>query len=172
MGEVSYAHYVTVALCCNGPLFATRAFDFWISDEKRRFTDIIDCTSASDAATGSPARMTGHFVSMLSSPRPESDGQFMEDDQWLVNLAQNLALAVDEDIPCALEKIDELHVMGWSQSMVSAAVGSHRGIHPHHCRPHGKIFFAHSDNDLAPSFENAMGVAFDVAEDVIRTLNG
>ncbi len=156
MSAMRYAPYITIALCCNAPLFPVRAFDFWISDKQRRFTDLIDVTSPSDTAAGKWSRMTGNFVYMLSSPRPETDRANLQDDKWLAKFAQDTAAALAEHVPDAPEKIEEMHVFAWGHSMVIPAVGSYRKIFPYHANALGAIRFANADNDLAPGIENAM----------------
>ncbi len=170
MGQVRYAPYVTVALVCSAPLFPERAFDFWINDKERRFTDIIDATSSRDAVEGKLGRTTGEFEYMVSCPRPASDRKSMEDMAWLATFAQNTAHAVAEHVPGALEKIAEMHVFGWGHSMVVPEVGAISRLVPAINQSVGRIYFAHSDNDLAPAIENAMDAGFAAAQRVLREL--
>ncbi len=170
MGTVRYAPYVTVGLVCRAPLFPERAFDFWIGDKERRFTDIIDATSPKDAMEGKLARTSGEFVYMVSCPRPASDRKKLEDMAWLATFAQNTAHAVAEHVPGALEKIVEMHVFGWGHSMVVPEVGAIAKLVPTINQNVGRIHFAHSDNDLAPAIENAMDAGFAAAQRVLRDL--
>lgn len=168
MGKVRYAPYITVALYCNAPLFKERAFDFWISDKERRFTDIIDATSSQDAVSGNVHRTSGGFVYMVSCPRPASDRMHMQDEAWLAAFAQQTAHAVDEHVPGAIDKIEEMHVFGWGHSMVVPEVGALSKLVPMINQSVGRIYFAHSDNDLAPAIENAMDAGFTAAERATR----
>jgi len=163
MSEIRYAPYVTIALCCDAPLFPKRAFDFWINDKDRRFTDIIDATSSIDAENGNAKRMTGNFVYMLSAPRRKSDGDSLEDIQWNVRFAQDTAEALEDHIPGAMDKIKEVHPFTWGHSMVIPSVGSHQKLSSLISQPVGNIHFANADNDLAPSVENALYWGFETA---------
>ena len=157
MGELKYAPYITVALCCNAPLFKTRAFDFWINDTHGRFTDIIDATSSMDAQA--KFHRTGANAYMVSAPRPAGSFATMDEpamDKYLAALAQEIAEAVVENVPDARGKIEELHVFGWTNSMVVPTVGSYQRLAPIIARSHGNIHFAHSDNDIAPGWESAV----------------
>src|SRR5579883_533045 len=169
ISAIRYAPYITIALCCSAPLFPKRAFDFWISDEQRRFTDLIDVTSAPDMASGCENRTTGDFIYMLSSPRPESDRKNMQDDRWLAEFAQKTAQALAAHISDATNKIDEMHVFGWGHSMVIPTVGSHQKLYPLTAQSVGNIHFANSDNDLAPGIENALDWGFRIADDVLKS---
>jgi protoporphyrinogen oxidase len=162
MDQIHYAPYITIALCCNEQMFSKRAFDFWINDNEKRFTDIID-VSSSDAANGNPDHKTGKFIYMLSSCRPENERMNLQDEKWLVEFAQKAANAVNEHVPGALGKIEEMHVFAWGHSMVIPTVGSHENIYPIHAQSCGNIHFANSDNDLAPGIENAMEWGFETA---------
>jgi phytoene dehydrogenase-like protein len=156
MAAVRYAPYVTIAMVCREPLFRTRAFDFWFDDPKNRFTDVIDATSSSDAAARKSKRTEGLFTYMVSSPRPESERRLLEAERWLVGHAQAVANALDEHVPGARDKIEEMRVMAWGHSLVIPAVGSHARLHPALSRPFGRIVFAGADNDIAPGHENAI----------------
>lgn len=145
-----------------------RAFDFWIEDRQHRVTDIIDATSAGDAASGRSARRTGGFTYMASSPRPESERALLQNDAWLVRHAQSIADALGEHVPGAREKIDEMRVMAWGHSLVIPFVGSHSEFHPAISRAHGRIFFAGADNDIAPGHENAVDAGFAAAREAMR----
>ncbi len=157
MSDLQYSPYVTVALCCSAPLFTERAFDFWVYDAKGRFTDIIDVTSSEDALR--KFTRSGANVYMVSAPMPSGSLAGMDDSalaRHLVSTAQDIAAAVEEHVPSAQGKIEELHVFGWRNSMVVPTVGSYQRILPLISRPVGNIHFAHSDNDIAPGWENAV----------------
>lgn len=167
--KIRYAPYVTIALCCNAPLFTVRAFDFWFSDPKNRFTDIIDVTSTVDIINGTLGRKTGDFVYLVSSPRPETERASVMDDAKMIEFAQTVARGVDEFVPGALEKIKEMHVFGWGHSMVIPAVGSHEQLAPLISRSHGNIHFANADNDQSPSVESAFQSGIDAAGIAVRS---
>lgn len=157
IAELHYAPYITVALCCNAPLFATRAFDFWLNDKAGRFTDIIDVTSSQDALN--KTNRTGSCVYLVSAPQPQHSlaGLIQPTlEQHLAQCAQDIAAAVGETIPGAVDKIEELHVFGWVTSMVVPSVGSYQKLVPIISRSVGNVHFAHSDNDIAPGYENAV----------------
>jgi protoporphyrinogen oxidase len=157
MEELRYAPYVTVALCCNAPLFKERAFDFWVDDKHGRFTDIIDVTSSQDSVTR--FNRGGSNVYMVSIPLPQGSLTNLDESTLGKNLvmkAQEIAIAVGENMPGATEKIEELHVFGWTNSMVIPTVGAYQKLIPLISRPVGNIHFAHSDNDIAPGWENAV----------------
>jgi phytoene dehydrogenase-like protein len=168
MRRVTYAPYVTVALCSKEPLFPSRAFDFWFDDAQNRFTDVIDVTSSMDAAAKN--MRTENFVYMLSSARPMADRAKLEDDAYLAHLAQELAGALDEHVPGTKRKINEMQIFAWGHSFVVPTIGSHSTLYPSIAAPFGDIHFANADNDITPGIENALGVAFNTAEEVAKKL--
>ena len=168
MDKLQYSPYITVALCCNAPLFDVRAFDFWQGDKHGRYTDIIDVSSSQDAVN--KFHRTGVYVYMVSAPQPKFSltGLFQPTiEERLVSVAQDIAAAVGENIPGARDKMEELHIFDWVESMVIPTVGSYQKLVPLISRPHGNIHFAHSDNDIAPGYENAVWWGVEMARRVI-----
>lgn len=169
MASLRYTPYITIALCSNAPLFEKRAFDYWVRDKARRFTDILDVTSSQDAAAGKLNR-SGDFVYMLSSPRSAEEFKGIDSasiDGHLASIAQKTMEAVAQHIPGAREKIVEMHVYAWGHSLVVPAVGSYAALAPKIAAPHGNIHFAHSDNDIAPGYENAVWWGAETAKRIL-----
>jgi hypothetical protein len=91
----------------------------------------------------------------------------MEDMAWLATFAQETAHAVTEHIPGAMDNITELHVFGWGHSMVVPEVGAISKLVPTINQSVGSIHFAHSDNDIAPGWENAVWHGVEAARRVM-----
>ncbi len=86
----------------------------------------------------------------------------------LVARAQEIAAAVSENISGAAEKIEELHVFGWTNSMVVPSVRSYQRLIPLISQSVENIHFAHSDNDIAPGWENAVWHGVEAARKVME----
>ncbi len=164
---VRYAPYINITLCCNAPLFKRRAFEYWLADKQGLYTDVVDVRLPSDIATGHFMRTSGKYVYLMSCPRPESERAKLTDAAWLTTYAQRALNAFAEQIPGAREKVEEIHVFAWGHSLVIPSVGSYQRLLTSVSSPFGRIFFGGADNDLAPSINNAVETAIDMAEQVL-----
>jgi monoamine oxidase len=169
MQRLRYAPYVTLTICARERLFATRAFDFWFDDRKDRFSDVIDVTFPADSVAKNADRSAGPFVYMLSSARHESEREKLTDERYLVSLAQQMAEALEEHVTATREKIEELRIMAWGHSLVIPTVNAGRELAPIIQMPHGQIYFAGPDNDIAPGFENAFDSGTRAANRVLES---
>jgi hypothetical protein len=78
-----------------------------------------------------------------------------------------MAHAVNENLPGAIDKIEELHIYGWMKPMVIPTVGSYQTLVPIISRSVGNVHFAHSDNDIAPGYENAVWHGVEAARKIV-----
>lgn len=170
MRGMPYAPVVTVQLRCNAPLFTSRSFIVWMRDNDRRFTNIQDMSYVQDMQSGTLDRKTGDFYYSLQCSPPPSDMQKLENEQWLVQFAQNTVGALSEYFGNIFEIAKEVSIFAWGHALPTPKAGTFEVLYPAVQQPNGKIFFANNDNDICSLLESSIFYGHYAADAALKAL--
>lgn len=170
MSRMRYEPYLVANVLVSGAV-KRPAFDTWVAGAP--FADVV----IADWTDPAPGR--NHAVLTAYCPLPHGDRYKLLDDQGVTAMSHQVVAALDRMAPGLGHSVAEVRAFRRGHPMVCSSVGAITDLRALVTRPHGRVFFAHSDGQMAATIEAAVwegrksGLqALGVARRVLATAGG
>jgi monoamine oxidase len=147
MGQMRYEPYLVANVLVEGAV-PRPAYDTWGGDGP--FTDVV----VADWTAPTPDQR--HGVLTAYCPLPYADRHTLLDDQVVKTIARGVVASLDRMHPGLGRHVVGVRAYRRGHPMVLSAVNGLTALRPLTTQPHGNIFFAHSDSQLAATIEAAV----------------
>ena len=164
MRAIRYAPYLVVNLIYNSPVF-DQGYDTWCPGQT--FSDVI---VADWMLRKQPGYTPRHAILTCYTPLREADRSRLASDAATIEIAQQVVRDVQKTVPNAQIDPIEVHVYRRGHPIFMATPGTFTQILPSVRKPHGRVFFAHTDSQgPVSSVEGALHAAERAVAEAART---
>lgn len=147
MSRMRYEPYMVANVLVEGAV-PRHGYDTWGGHGPQTDVIVADWTA--------PTQNQRHGVLTAYCPLPEADRHKLLDDGAMRAMARGVVASLDRMNPGLGRHVVGVRAFRRGHPMVLSAVNGLTTLRPQTSAPHGNIFFAHSDNQLAATIEAAV----------------
>lgn len=147
MSRMRYEPYMVANVLVEGAV-QRPAFDTWAAGAP--FADVV----IADWTDPAPGR--NHAVLTAYCPLQHRDRFKLLDNQAVTDMGHHVVAGLDRMYPGLGRQVSEVRAFRRGHPMVCSAVGAITDLRALVTKPHGRVFFAHSDGQMAATIEAAV----------------